>query len=203
MEEPTASRLLDAGRRLFAKGGFEGTSVRQLTSEADANLGAVTYHFETKDSLYQAVLARVFGPVRERLRQLAQSPLPAPERLEAFVKGMFLHLKESEDLPRFMVQEIVLGDHPSPQILETVRTVVGSLASIIEDGQEDGTIVAGGPVLLALTLLSQPIYLSLMPRFLVREDLQSAGLPQPEGPAEDHVLAFLRRAFFVPEKESV
>jgi AcrR family transcriptional regulator len=199
----TAHRLLEAGRKLFAEGGFDGTSVRRLTAEAEANLGSVTYHFETKDALYQAVLAHVFGPVREGVRELAESPLPSPQRLEAFVKGMFMRLRESVDLPRFMVQEIVLGDHPSPQILETVRTVVGSLASIMTDGQEEGTIVAGDPVLMALTLLSQPIYLSLMPRFLVREDLRSAGLPQPQGSAEDHVLEFLRRAFFVPEKESV
>ena len=60
----------------------------------------------------------------------------------------------------------------------------------------------GDPVLMALTLLSQPIYLSLMPRFLTREDLKDADLPQPQSSAEDHVLAALRRAFVVPEEET-
>ncbi len=198
----TAERLLQVGRRLFAKGGFEGTSIRALTQQAGANLGAVTYHFETKEAFYQAVLEEVFGPVRKRIEMLVDAPLPAPERLELFVRGMFQHLRESGDLPRFMVQEIVLGDTPSPQILETVRTVVGSLARIMEDGQEEGTIVTGDPVLMALTLLSQPIYLSLMPRFLKREDLRGAELPQPGGAAEEHVVAFLRRAFFVSQEES-
>ena len=80
--------------------------------------------------------------------------------------------------------------------------VVGALAGVMREGQEEGTIVEGDPVLLALTLLSQPIYLSLMPRFLKRDDLQGAGLPRPEGSPQKHVLALLRRGFFVSEEES-
>ncbi len=198
----TTERLLAAGRRLFARGGFEGTSVRALTAEADANLGAITYHFETKEGLYHAVLERVLGPVRERLTMLAEIPQPAPKRLELFVEGMFQHLRDNPDLPRFFVQEIVIGDNPSPQILDTVRTVVGSLARIVREGQEEGTIVSGDPVLMALSLLSQPIYLSLMPRFLTRDDLRGAELPQPGGPAEGHVLAALRRVFLVSEENA-
>jgi len=200
--QDTALRLLEVGRKLFSRSGFEGTSVRALTREAEANLGAVTYHFETKEALYQAVLERVLSPVRTRLERLGDLPLSAPERLELFVRGMFQHLSENMDLPRFMVQEIVLGEDPSPPILNTVQTVVGTLARIMEDGQREGTIAPGDPVLMALTLLSQPIYLSLMPAFLKRETLRGAELPMPANSAEDHAVAFLRRAFFVSEEDS-
>jgi AcrR family transcriptional regulator len=198
----TAGRLLEVGRRLFATGGFDGTSIRTLTAEANANLGAVTYHFETKEGLYHAVLNQVFGPVRDGVAKLLEAPLPAPARLELFVRVMFHHQREHKDLPRFMAQEIVLGEHPSPEVLKTVRTVVGALSQIMQEGQEQGTIVPGDTVLMALTLLSQPIYLSLMPRFLKREDLRAAELPQPRDSAESHVLAFLRTAFFVSQEES-
>ena len=198
----TTRRLLQAGRRLFATGGFEGTSIRALTSEAGANLGAVTYHYETKEAFYQAVLDNVLGPLRERIGALADNPLPAPERLEIFVRGMFQHLRENPDIPRFFVQEVVIGESPSRQLLMTVKTVVGTLAAVVRQGQAEGSIRQGDPVLMALTLLSQPIYLSLMPRFLTRDDLKEAELPQPGGEAEDHVLGVLHRAFLVPEEKS-
>jgi len=191
-----------AGRRLFAKQGFEGTSIRALTQEAGANIGAVTYHFGTKEAFYLAVLGQVHEPLREGLRLLAKAPLPATKRLEMFVQRMFQYLRENADLPRFFVQEVVIGEVPSEPTLETVRTMVGTLAGIFREGQEEGSIVPGDPVLMALTLLSQPIYLSLMPRFLTRIDLRDAQLPQPRGSAEDHVLAVLRRAFVVSEEES-
>jgi AcrR family transcriptional regulator len=167
------------------------------------NLGAVTYHFDTKENLYRRVLDTVLGPIRGRLEMLAKMPLPAPEKLELFVRGMFQHLKENPDIPRFFVQEVVLGEEPSPPILNTVRTVAGTLAGILADGQDEGTVVPGDPVLMALTFLSQPIYLSLMPAFLKRENLRGGELPVPELSAEEHAVAFLRRAFVVSEEESV
>ena len=197
----TAQRLLEAGRKLFARWGFEGTSVRALTAEAGTNLGAITYHFGTKEALFQAVLEGVFKPVRERLKLLGEMPIPAPERMELFVRGMFQHLKDNPDMPRFMFQEIVLGDHPSPQTLETARTVTGTLSRIMADGQREGTLVDGDPVLMALSVLSQPIYLTLMPAFLTREDLRDADLPTPTESAEAHAVAFLGRALLAQEEE--
>ena len=62
---------MDTAERLFAQHGFEATSLRAITAEAGANLGAVNYHFTSKDGLILAVLRRRFQPVNEhRLRLL-------------------------------------------------------------------------------------------------------------------------------------
>ena len=67
---------MDAAERLFATHGFEATSLRAITGEADVNLGAVNYHFATKDDLIVAVLTRRMRPINnERLALL--------DRLEA------------------------------------------------------------------------------------------------------------------------
>jgi len=70
-EHSTKTAILDAAERLFARHGFEATSLRTITAEAGANLGAVNYHFVSKDGLILAVLSRMFQPVNEhRLRLL-------------------------------------------------------------------------------------------------------------------------------------
>jgi len=197
----TRERLLDAGRRLFATRGFAGTSVRALTSEAGANLSAVTYHFESKEGLYRAVLEECMGPLRDRLEAVRDLPVPPMARLELVVRGMFRHLLENPDMPRFMVQELVIGDRPSPEIVGVIRTVLGALAAILEEGQADGSIRPGDPVLQALTVMSQPIYLSVVPAFLRREELRGADLPKPRRSAESHAVAVLRRALLAREEE--
>jgi len=198
----TARRLIEAGRKLFASRGFDGASVRALTGEAGTNLGAITYHFESKEELYQAVLEVVLGPVREHLEMLKRMPFSAPQRLEFFIRGMFEHLRENPDMPRFMVQEIVLGENPSPQILKTLQVVVSVLTGIIQEGQAVGTIRAGDSMLMALSTLSQPIYLTLMPALLDREDLRAAGLPRPRSSPEDHAVEFVLRSLLVQEEEN-
>jgi AcrR family transcriptional regulator len=69
--QSTRDRLLDAAEELFAKRGFYGASVRELTKAAGVDLSLVNYHFETKRGLFSAVVERR-GEVlnRERLARL-------------------------------------------------------------------------------------------------------------------------------------
>jgi len=90
----TKDRILDAAERLFAKDGIEATSLRSITAEAGANLAAVNYHFQSKDALVQAVVARRLGPITERRLQLldiceraaGNGPLPLDQVLDAFFR---------------------------------------------------------------------------------------------------------------------
>jgi AcrR family transcriptional regulator len=67
----TKDRILDAAARLFAERGFAGTSLRAVTSAAGVNLGAVNYHFGSKEELLGATLKREIAPLNaERLRRL-------------------------------------------------------------------------------------------------------------------------------------
>ena len=61
----TRERLLDTAERLFAARGFAGTSVREITDAAGANLGAVNYYFRSKENLYAEVFARRAALLRE------------------------------------------------------------------------------------------------------------------------------------------
>jgi AcrR family transcriptional regulator len=72
-EHITRTRILDAAEELFMQHGFEGTSMRQLTSRAGVNLAAVNYHFGSKDALIEAVFRRRLDPMNAaRLAELAK-----------------------------------------------------------------------------------------------------------------------------------
>jgi len=67
----TRSAILDVAERLFSENGVEGTSVRQIITAAGVNLGAINYHFGTKDRLALEVFARRLEPVnRARIARL-------------------------------------------------------------------------------------------------------------------------------------
>ena len=68
----TRERLLDTAEMLFAERGFEGTSVRQITDAAGANLGAVNYHFRSKENLYAEVFTRRVALLRDPLLTAAE-----------------------------------------------------------------------------------------------------------------------------------
>src|SRR5688572_13920940 len=67
----TKEALLDAAETLLAQHGVAGASARDITKEAGANLGAINYHFGSKDNLVMEVFARRMRPMnKERIAQL-------------------------------------------------------------------------------------------------------------------------------------
>src|SRR6202521_1236810 len=55
---PGKERILDAAERLFARHGFYGISVRDITEEAGVDVALVSYHFGGKRELFTAVFQR-------------------------------------------------------------------------------------------------------------------------------------------------
>lgn len=62
----TKVKILDAAEQLFADKGFNGTSLREITSQAEVNLAAVNYHFGSKKELIKAVMSRYFDELTPR-----------------------------------------------------------------------------------------------------------------------------------------
>jgi AcrR family transcriptional regulator len=89
----TKVAILDTAERLFATHGFKATSLRAITSEAEANLGAVNYHFSSKDALILAVLRRRMKPLnQERLDLLSrfeQESGDHPVLVEKILEALF------------------------------------------------------------------------------------------------------------------
>jgi AcrR family transcriptional regulator len=83
----TRDRILEAATRLFAERGFRKVTVREICSEAAANVAAVNYHFGDKLGLYKEVLQPVIAAIRattEEARRAAEG-FPPAERLRRYL----------------------------------------------------------------------------------------------------------------------
>jgi AcrR family transcriptional regulator len=68
----TKERILGAAESLFAQRGFDGASLRQLTTAAGVNLAAVNYHFGSKEKLVEQIFRRRLDALNNsRLEALA------------------------------------------------------------------------------------------------------------------------------------
>lgn len=83
-------RIIEVAERLFAKRGFNGVSLREITSEAGVDVALVKYYFDSKQGLFDALLQRradVLNAERgDALKKvLARSnPAPVDEIINAF-----------------------------------------------------------------------------------------------------------------------
>jgi AcrR family transcriptional regulator len=72
MKHPdTKQRLLSAAKSLFAREGYQATSMRAITGSAGVNLALANYHFGSKEALLEAIFEQHLKPLNEvRLNRL-------------------------------------------------------------------------------------------------------------------------------------
>ena len=94
-------RILDAAEQLFARRGFYGVPLRDITQAAGVDVALVGYHFGGKRELFAAVFERraeVLNRARlellEEARRAALPRAPALEALEAIINAFTQSLVE-------------------------------------------------------------------------------------------------------------
>jgi AcrR family transcriptional regulator len=202
--QPGATRaaLLASARRLFARRGYDGASIRAITKEAHANLGAVTYHFGSKHALYEAVLDQVLSPLAARIER-AVAPEGSPlERIDAVVRALFEHLKENPDMPQLMLQEIAAGKTPPAPVVRTLGGASSRLAALVRQGQAAGEIRAGDPLLLALSVVYQPVHLTLVQRIGKEVIGLDQSDPGTRARVVEHAAAFARAGLIARKEDA-
>ena len=104
-QHPTRARILDAAEELFAQRGFEGVSVRQIMTKADADVSLAYYHFKSKRDLFDQVMLRHADHLNEiRLKALEEVEERHPddeptveEIIGAFTRPLLELLAEDHD----------------------------------------------------------------------------------------------------------
>lgn len=86
----TKERILSAAEELFARHGFQGASLRQVTAAANVNLAAVNYHFGSKDNLINEVFRRRLDELTERRLAALEAATQNPDATLEAIIGAFV-----------------------------------------------------------------------------------------------------------------
>jgi AcrR family transcriptional regulator len=199
-ETQTRAKLLAVARKLFAERGYKGTSIRAITDRAGANLGAVTYHFGSKQKLFHEVLTGLWAPIIDEVELSAHTTGTPLERIESVVRTLFAALGRNRDMAAFMLHGILLRGPVPPPVRDRLRRVFVILSSLIQEGQAKGEITAGSPQLLTLSVMAQPAHITVVRSRL--KEMLGVGTDDTEMFARivDNAVRFIRRGLSAQEK---
>lgn len=186
-------RLLKAATELFGRHGYDGTSVRAITRRAHANLGAITYHFGSKETLYHQVIAAQTEPLARRVAGAADGTGAPLDRIERIVRDFLDHVATHPEMPRVLLRELASERPLPPPAQDVMRRNFGAISETIRAGQQDGSIRPGDPALLALSVMAQPFHLVIAGRALFSASGVNPADPQTRARLTDHVSAMVRR----------
>lgn len=147
---------MEVAEKLFAKNGFSGTSVREIAKRAEVNIAMISYYFESKEKLLEAI----FHYRGDYLNVMVESLL----QKDAFTRWQKLDWLVDEYVDRFLehqyLHRIILresGLHSKGSLREFIdRKRHGHYKMVkqfIEEGQAAGDFRADVDLLMLYSLL--------------------------------------------------
>ncbi|MDF2572693.1 MAG: yttP 3 [Sporomusa sp.] len=142
MKTDTQLKLIEIATPLFATKGFSSVSVRELTDTAQINVSAVSYHFNGKEGLYQAVLEEQFTPIMQALQLAKNNTSLSPiERLTFYANQIARIHAQRPFLARFISSEVTNPtDYGGPIIEKHLSQVYKFLHITLQEGIDKGDI---------------------------------------------------------------
>src|SRR5215203_4593518 len=90
------AQLIEVGRAVFAKHGYEGTSVEEIADRAKVSKPIVYEHFGGKEGLYAVVVDREMEYVVRRISEAIATGTPR-ERLEQAALAFLTYVRDQPD----------------------------------------------------------------------------------------------------------
>ena len=166
MADPTSSQdsILDAAEQLFARQGFTATTVKQIGKEAAVNPALLYYYYDSKETLYRAMLQRILGQLLARGVDAIERACSHADRIRAFVRAQARLLGEHPHFPQLLVRELVdhQAAHAEQAITNTAAGAFRRLCEVIEAGQRDGAFRKSlDPRFTAISIIAQVAYFAI------------------------------------------
>jgi len=154
--EATQHRILEAATEEFARFGYDGARIERIGRRAGTNDRSLYYYFDSKKTLFQVVLERVYlhlARAEQALNLEALEPREAMKKLIAFTWNYYL--EHPEMITLLNTENLHRGIHIKRSSLDTTfsNTQVEMIKSVLEAGIKTGVFRADAdPVRMFLTI---------------------------------------------------
>ncbi len=147
------ARIVVAARTLFARNGFERTTVQEVARQAEIGAGTLFLYAKTKEDLLVLVFKQELSRVVEESFASLPPDRPLFEQLLHLYGAVTEHHARNMALGRPFAKEVMfVGDARRPEIVAFMGAWLKRIAAVIAAAQERGEIAAWvDPRLLAST----------------------------------------------------
>jgi AcrR family transcriptional regulator len=138
--------LIDALMRVVAQRGLDAVSVRAVAGEAGVSIGAVQYHFATKDELLLAAYRRAIDQVTARARTISRDSAGPAEYVRALLRDLLPLDARRETELRVAVAFTARSVYSAPltELYTTgYRALTNAIAAALESAFAQGHAASG------------------------------------------------------------
>ncbi len=135
----TRERVLEKASHLFAAQGFEGTTLREISSALGVSGPALLHHFGTKKRLYAEVLAGISASIEPFLPSASENG--TREGVLRVVDGFFEWTCRNTHLAKLLMRELMENRERVDRARQlSMKPVMSAYIEYIQRGQKAGTL---------------------------------------------------------------
>ena len=152
--------VIATAARLFARRGYQETSMSELTAATGLAAGGLYHYIESKDQLLISICDELLDPLLERAREIVAEPAPPAEQLRALLHAWLAHIASHRDHMLVFAQERhVIEREPQWRRVRGRRKAFEQLLDdVLARGEADGTMQFEDRGFALLTLLGMVNY---------------------------------------------
>jgi len=155
---PKQLKIIEVAEKLFSEKGFSGTSIRDISQEAEVNVSMISYYFGSKEKLIEALFAlrsqEFISKLDNLLRDLDLTPI---QKVNLMIDWILNRLIEKHCFHNIVLREQLAGDSRSPIIADLLDEMksnnLAAMKKIIQEGQQTGEFKNNVDVLMLSTAL--------------------------------------------------
>lgn len=160
-DEDVRAALLEAGRSLFLKHGFDHVSARQIAAAAGTTPAMIHYYFDNKLGLFRAMLEQAIGPFRKVLSTALSADSDPRAELVRLMQGHMRAAAANPWIANLIVNEVFGGKarFRATFIRDVASHLLPMVVQLLERGRRQGKFRADlDPRLAALSVLSLCVF---------------------------------------------
>jgi AcrR family transcriptional regulator len=128
-------KILLAAKKLFAKHGYDATSVRQICEEAGANVALVSYYFGGKESVFYEIFNQFFPKNKLTDFFAIEDPIVG---IRTIIQGVIEIRSVDPQMITLMQMEIITITPRVEKMRELVYPLWKKVRDLLEKGRQDG-----------------------------------------------------------------
>ena len=137
----TKRKIFEAAMELFAKQGYDGTSVDEITSVVGIAKGTLYYHFSSKEEIYNFLIVEGMNLFKNSIEIQAAKHENAIDKLKAAILVQLRIMEKYESLITLIIGQMWGKDERNLLCRQCIYEYVEIIENIINYGIERGEIV--------------------------------------------------------------
>lgn len=131
--------ILDAAQKRFARYGLSKVTMDEIAQDIGMGKASLYYYFPTKESLFQAVIAREMDKFITVMKALLQQDITAGAKLTSYLENRFRYFRDLTNLSTLNCQTFYQMKPIFTDLYEQfARNELELIQSVVEEGRRTG-----------------------------------------------------------------